>query len=226
MGLPWSSQGGDTSGTDRYMRVLCAIALVLLGAVPGLQAQQPLVHIYIAQHPEVDVTATDPGAIPLSANGHQRAALLVPTLSSIKLTHLIGSHTLRSRQTLEPLSRAHSLPIRQYPQPGSRVNGTAVDDQLTRQAAIEPVSAALLGLPAGSSAFVALNSDNIFAIFNRLGVPLKTDCGPGQPCVPCLNNTCWPAGAPDRLWHLAIPAGKPAPVIFTELRYGAGWSPR
>jgi hypothetical protein len=205
------------------MRVVLSCLLVVLSA--SICSAQPLVQIFIVQHPETAV-AIDPKAIPLTDAGHQRAALLVPTFATIKLTHLIASHTVRTHQTLEPLARAHSLPIVQYPQPGSTVNGVIIDDRLSRQAAVEPVSTALLALPAGSVAFVALNSDNIFAILNRLGVPVKAGCAEGQHCVPCLNNTCWPGGTPDRLWHVVIQAGKPEPVVFTELHYGSGWTPR
>jgi len=207
-------------------QVIGAIALALVVCLHSASAQQSLVQIYIVQHPETDGTAKDPAAIPLTEAGRQRAALLVPTFAAVKLTHLIASHTLRTHQTLEPLARAQSLAITQFPTPGSTVNGVVVDDRLARQAAVSPVSEALLALPAGSIAFVALNSDNIFAILNRLGVPVKPGCVEGQRCVPCLNNTCWPGGTPDRLWHVAIPAGKPEPVVFAELHYGAGWAPR
>jgi len=206
-------------------KFLGAIALGLTACLQVASAQ-PLVQIYIVQHPETDSGAKDPTAVPLTAIGMQRAALLVPTFATIKITHLIASHTLRTRQTLEPLARAQSLPIAQYPERGSLLNGVGVDDRLTRQAAVGPVSEALLALPAGSVAFVALNSDNIFAILHRLGVPVKEGCAEGQQCVPCLNNACWPGGTPDRLWHLAIPAGKPEPVVFAELHYGSGWMPR
>lgn len=200
------------------MRWLIAIVMVLSAQAHRVVAQEALVQIYIVQHPEMDAAAKDPAALPLSAAGHQRAALLAPTFANIRLTHLIGTHTLRSRQTLEPVARGQSLAILQLPRPGSTLDGQLVDDRLTRQAAVGPVAEALLALPAGSVALIAGNSDNIFAILNRLGVPLKPGCAAGDRCVPCLDNTCWRGGAPDRLWHLAVPAGKAEPVVFAELR--------
>ena len=202
-----------------------ALALLFVIGRPASFAQGSLVQIYIVQHGETSTSSADPSAIPLSAAGHQRAALLSPTFRDIQLTNLIASHTFRTRQTLEPLARERSLSIAQYPAPGSTLNGSVVNDQLTRQAAVEPVAGAMLALPAGSVVLAALNSDNIFAVLNRLGIPVRAGCAAHERCVPCLNNTCFPPPPPDRLWYLVIPAGRAEPLVFTELRYGAGWTP-
>jgi hypothetical protein len=77
-----------------------------------------------------------------------------------------------------------------------------------------------------STAVVALNSENIFAVINRLGVPVAdagTTCAVGQSCVPCLNNTCFPRDAFDRICYIARRPSQAEPVVFTELRYGVGW---
>ena len=99
-------------------------------------------------------------------------------------------------------------------------------DQTSRRAPIEPLSTALLQLPPGSVALVALNSENIFAILNRLGVPLASDgqsCALGSMCVPCTDNSCYPRREFDHLWHLVRDAGRAEPLALVELRYGAGW---
>ncbi len=98
-------------------------------------------------------------------------------------------------------------------------------DQTSRRASIEPVAAALLNLPPGSVALAALNSENIYAILNRLGVPLPEPgetCVAGVMCVPCLDNKCFPPEF-DRMWHVVLEPGRATPLTFVELRYGVGW---
>jgi histidine phosphatase superfamily protein (branch 1) len=199
--------------------------VVMLGFASGVRGQEPLVQIFIVRHPETESAPKDLKAIHLNETGRKRASLLVPTLADIQISNLFGSHTVRTRETLEDLARDRSLPIVQLPRPGSTWKGQLVTDELSRREAIEPVAAALLALAPGSTAVVALNSENIFAVLNRLGVPVAAagkTCAIGQLCVPCLNNTCFPV-AFDRLWYLALRAGKPEPLVFLELRYGSGW---
>jgi hypothetical protein len=120
------------------------------------------------------------------------------------------------------------LPIVQLPAPGTIWQGQIVTDELSRRESIDPIAEALLALPSGAVAVVALNSENIFAVINRLGVPVAdagTTCAVGQQCVPCLNNTCFPRDAFDRVWYIARRPGESSPLVFMELRYGAGWSP-
>ena len=155
-------------------------------------AQPQTASILIVRHPEFDNTQK---TIPLSARGHARAELLIHTLSGVKFTHVFSSHTTRSRQAVERIAAIHMLPVMQLPTPGSVIDGKAVDDQTTRRAPIEPVSEALLKLPAGSVALVGLNSENIYAIINKLGVPVASSgstCALGSMCVPCLSNECYP----------------------------------
>jgi hypothetical protein len=186
------------------------------------QEQQQSVSIFIVRHAETD--SSQP-TIPLSAKGRERAELLAPTLSGVTFTHLFATHTTRARQMLETIASKHGLPIVQLPQPGSTLDGELVTDRTTRRAPIEPVSAALLKLPPGSVALAALNSENIYAILNRLGVPVAeagAPCGIGRMCVPCLSNKCFPKEF-DRLWHVVLEPGRTVPVAFVELRYGVGW---
>src|SRR5437867_2286022 len=106
--------------------------------------------------------------------------------------------------------------------------GQPVTDATSRQAAIEPIATAVLKLPAGSVALVGANSDNIYAILNRLGVPVAATgqkCAVGCICVPCLTNACFPGEDFDRLWFLVIEASRAKPMVMIETRYGAGWSP-
>jgi hypothetical protein len=127
---------------------------------------------------------------------------------------------------LEAIAAKQGLTIVQLPAPGTMHEGEIVTDKTTRRASIEPVASALLKLPRGSVALVSLNSENIFAIMNKLGVPVATtvqSCGLGTMCVPCLENACYPREEFDLMWHLVLEGGRPSPVAFVELRYGVGW---
>lgn len=186
------------------------------------QAQPQTVSVLIVRHAETD--GSQP-TIPLSPLGRQRAELLAPTLKGMTFTHLLATHTTRTRQMLEAIAAAQSLQIVQLPTPGSMLDGQPVTDQTSRRAPIEPIAAAVLKLPPGSVVLVALNSENIYAILNRLGVPAAEpgkSCLTGSMCVPCLDNKCFPAEF-DRIWHLVLEPGRASPLAFVELRYGVGW---
>jgi len=187
-----------------------------------LLGQARPVSIIIVRHAEVD--SSQP-TLPLTPAGRRRAELLVQTLRDIKFTHIVSSHTTRSRQMVETIAAAQGLTVMQLPAPGSSVNGKLINDQTDRRAAIEPVATALLHLPAGSVALASLNSENIFAILNRLGVPVAPSgqsCAIGSMCVPCTDNSCYPRNEYDQLWHLVREPGRAQPLALIELRYAAG----
>jgi hypothetical protein len=129
---------------------------------------------------------------------------------------------------VEGIASAQGLAVIQLPVPGSILEGESVTEQTSRRAAIEPISKALLNLPPGSIALAALNSENIFAILNRLGVSVAPDghCTPGSMCVQCTDKSCYPNGEYDHLWHLVREPGRAQPLTFLELRYGEGWQAR
>lgn len=209
------------NGRNTLLTALVVIAAQFWAISQPLAQTQPI-SIFIVRHAEPDNSQP---TIPLSAVGRQRADLLAPTLRGIKFTHLFATHTTRTRQMVEAIASAHGLPIVQLPVPGSILDGQPVTDQTSRRAPIEPIATALLKLPPGSVALAALNSDNIFAILNRLGVPVAApgqSCALGSMCVPCLDNKCYPPEY-DRIWHLVLEPGRTAPLALVELRYGAGW---
>lgn len=206
----------------RNALVVLSVAAQFWAAGPALAQTQP-VSIFIVRHAETDTSLP---TMPLTATGRQRADLLEPTFRGVKFTHLFATHTTRARQMVEAIASTQSLPIVQLPVPGSVLDGKPVTDQTSRQAPIEPIATALLKLPPGSVALAALNSDNIFAILNRLGIPVAAtsqSCALGSMCVPCLDNKCFPPEDYDRLWHLVLEPGRPVPLAFVELRYGVGW---
>jgi hypothetical protein len=212
---------------SRVPKHLIAATLVMMTShclgVSQARAQPQPISILIVRHAEAD--GSQP-TVPLTAGGRQRADVLAQTLRGVKFTHIFTSHTTRTRQMVEGIAAAQGVPIMQLPVPGSMLDGHPVTDQTSRRAPIEPISTALLQLPPGSVALVALNSENIFAILHRLGVPLAPagqSCAPGSMCVPCTDNSCYPRSEFDHLWHLVRDAGRAEPLALVELRYGAGW---
>ncbi|HEX2547164.1 MAG TPA: histidine phosphatase family protein [Ramlibacter sp.] len=213
----------------------CALPAALLTAcaVPPPQATTAAVAaprpvtLLIVRHAETD--ASQPATLPLSADGQARAERLAETVRSMRFTHLIATHTTRARQMFDHIAATQRLPVVQLPAPGATWEGQPVNDQTSRRAPIEPVAQALLKLPPGSVALVALNSENIYAILNRLGVPqvpAGQSCAPGAMCVPCTDNTCYPRNDFDHLWHVVLQPGQPGPISFSELRYATGWQVR
>lgn len=199
-----------------------AVVVAQLCAMSQPLAQTQTVSIFILRHAEAD--ASQP-TVPLTAAGRQRAELLAQTLRGVKFTHVFSSHTTRTRQMVEAIASAHGLSVIQLPVPGAVHDGQPVTDQTSRRAPIDPIATALLKLPPGSVALAALNSENIFAILNRLGVPIAPagqSCAPGSMCVPCTDNSCYPKVF-DLLWHVVREPGRAEPLALVELRYGAGW---
>lgn len=202
---------------------LClSFATQFWGATQALAQDKP-VSIFLIRHAEADNTQP---TIPLTPAGLQRAEILAQTLRGVRFTHYFASHTTRARQMVEKMAAMRGMTVSQLPMPGSVFNGQTVTDSTDRRAPIEPISNALEQLPPGSVALVALNSENIYAILNRLGVPLAASgqtCEPGSLCVPCTNNSCYPRTEFDHLWHLVRQPGRPDPLALVELRYGSGW---
>jgi hypothetical protein len=104
------------------------------------------------------------------------------------------------------------------PRLGTVIDGHTVTEASASRLAIEPLGDALAALPPGSAALVGANGDNIFAVLNRLGVPLDVSCALGRACVPCLDNTCFPVEY-DNLW-IATLAGPGRTPDLIWLKYG------
>lgn len=201
------------------------VIVAQLGTVGQSLAQMQPVSILMVRHAEAD---TSQPTAPLTIMGRQRADLLAHTLRGVRFTHFFASHTTRARQMVDGIAKAHGLSVVQLPAPGSMLDGQPVTDQTSRRAPIEPISTALLKLPPGSVALVALNSENIFAILNRLGFTVAAagqSCVPGSTCVPCTDNSCYPRTEFDHLWHIVRDPGRAELLSFIELRYGVGWQP-
>lgn len=73
---------------------------------------------------------------------------------------------------------------------------------------------------------MGVNSDNVYAILNGLGVPEATTerpCLSGHTSVPCLTNAC-ASTRYDQLWLLIVGPKTPVPTLI-ELRYGGTGAP-
>ena len=176
--------------------------------------------IYFVRHGEVEPGGSG-GPTVLSEMGKARAKVFAASIRNVRLTHVFSSHTIRARQMVEPAASTRGLAIVQLPQPGSLLNDAPVEDRVPSREAVAPLVAALKSLPIGSKALVGVNSDNIYAILNGLGVPVPAagvQCPLGDTCVPCLTNECFPGGY-DQLWLLIIDAAADRPHLI-EFRYG------
>lgn len=165
--------------------------------------EKSIVTIFFVQHAEMNMNMT---TIPLTPEGEIRASRLVRTFSQVPLTNIYASHTLRTRQTVFPVAEAKSMEVNEFPQLGSSIDGQVIWDAAPSTLAIRPLFDAVDKLPKGSKALVAVNSSNLFAIINLLGVRQGNDIEPcelGGTCVPCLDNTCFPDGF-DGLWILTL----------------------
>ena len=174
--------------------------------------------IYFVRHAEVEPVYPTP----LSEAGKVRARTFARTVSGVRFTHVFSTHTLRAYQMVELVAQDHNLPVRQLPQPGTQLGTVIVADSTPANMAVAPLLGALRALPPGSTALVGVNSDNIYALLNGLGVPVAASggaCTKGSTCVPCLTNACFPGGY-DQLWMLVVVPGSQTPKLM-ELRYGS-----
>jgi Histidine phosphatase superfamily (branch 1) len=186
--------------------------------------QNSLVTIFVVRHAESRSLEADPERA-LTPLGRERATQLTTTLKSVRFTHLFATHTARTRETVKEIAAIHKLAINQLPPPGAIIKGKLVTDDTPRSVAVEPISKSLLALPSGSIALVALNSENLFAVLNKLGVPIDPageECVLGSACVPCITGECFPRNDFDRVWLLIRDPRKNELSIFLEFRYGAG----
>jgi hypothetical protein len=205
------------------MRLIAAGMVGLLLVPMAVAAQQApetgdVTVLYFVRHAEVD--PTQPG-FPLNTAGRLKADALARAVSEVRFTHIFSSHTTRASQMVEPAARARNLAVQQLPRPGAQRDGIVVSDRTPSRDATGPLVQALRALPAGSRALVGVNSDNVYAILNALGVPAgipQQPCQSGGNCVPCLTNDC---ASPryDQLWLLILQSGTTRPTLI-ELRYG------
>ena len=183
---------------------------------PQLQSEGATT-IYFVRHGEVDPAQP---TFPLNQAGKLRAQSFRRTVGDIGFTHIFSSHTTRARQMVEPVAQASRLPVEQLPRPGTTVAGAIVADSTPARVAVAPLVQALRALPRGSTALVGVNSDNIYALLNGMGVPVATverPCLKGNTCVPCLTRDCFPGGE-DQLWILVVGSGTSSPTLI-QLRY-------
>ena len=204
--------------------VMLGLLLVPAAALPQQALQDvDVTVIYFVRHAEVDPMQP---TFPLNATGRLKAEALARAVSEVGFTHVFSSHTTRAREMVERVAFARNIPVQQLPQPRAQPDSTVVSDRTPSRAAIGPLVHALRQLPAGSQALVGVNSDNVYAILNGLGVPEGTaerPCLTGRTCVPCLTNAC---ASPryDQLWLLILGRGTQGPILI-ELRYGGTGAP-
>ena len=196
---------------------ILAFILVFGSAVCVTQAGAET-QFYFIRHAEF--VKKDP-AKPLNEQGRMRATSLVDYFGDTKLTHIYATHTDRTRDTVIPLARQHDLGVKQFPQPGSEVEGSKITNMLKGKAAIKPMTTALKKIPDGSIVVVSANSGNIFAIMANLGVRVSTKDSPcgatDESCLPCKDKSCFPKKEFHNVWKVTL-ADKGA--TMTKSQYG------
>jgi len=196
--------------------VFTGATIVFTGSAPAFADRTV---IYFVRHGEHDPSTSNQE---LTQQGKARAGVFAATVRDIPFSHVFSSHTTRSRQTVEAVAKQRGLSVVQLPKPGSVVEGATMNDKTPAKAAIKPLVEALRLLPPGSTALVGVNSDNVYAILNGLGVRVATSnqpCSLGSTCVPCLDNTCFPRDEFDNLWMLIVDVGQTPQLVL--LRYAA-----
>jgi len=196
--------------------VFTGATIVFTGSAPAFADRTV---IYFVRHGEHDPSTSNQE---LTQQGKARAGVFAATVRDIPFSHVFSSHTTRSRQTVEAVAKQRGLSVVQLPKPGSVVEGATMNDKTPAKAAIKPLVEALRLLPPGSTALVGVNSDNVYAILNGLGVRVATSnqpCSLGSTCVPCLDNTCFPRDEFDNLWILIVDVGQAPQLVL--LRYAA-----
>jgi len=146
---------------------------------PSGARERQLTCVLLVRHAEKESEAQDAD---LSEAGRERADRLAKILSKVPVTALISSDRLRTRRTLEPISRARKLRIEPIPEP------KAVAERIRK-------------LPVGSMVVAAHHSDTIPQILEALG--LETPKGLFE--SDGFSNLLWiivpPGGSPELL-HL------------------------
>jgi phosphohistidine phosphatase SixA len=178
---------GDVNG-DGALNIGDPILLLnhlFLGGDPPVAcaaAPAPASVAVIVRHAEKLDAAGDPG---LSAEGKVRAERLALALSVAKIDVLIASDLLRTRETLQPLADARSLPI------------VEIDDD-------DPggVVARIRALAAGEVAVVSHHSYTIPTILRDLGVEGSDTIDVSGKSYDNLLVLIFPPGGKTQLLHL------------------------
>ena len=218
--LGWQ-EGSEEAAMQRLLMIITLIATAGSCALAQLEAPNTpgRTMIYLVRHGEDDSSTPNQA---LTQQGEARARIFAATVRDIPFSHVFSTHTTRSRQAVEAVAKARGLSVIQLPNPGSVVDGTAVDEKTPAKTAVKPLVDALRQLPSGSVALVGANSGNVYAILNGLGVRVGTSdqpCTLGSTCVPCLDNTCFPREEFDNFWILIVDAVGQRPQLI-HLRYG------
>ncbi|OBB84488.1 hypothetical protein A5779_06230 [Mycolicibacterium peregrinum] len=199
--------GRSNRATATARRIATAIALVCglflaggAGVANAAPDRGPIV-VYIVEHGEP--VFSDP-TMPLSANGIHHGKAVAAVLRDVSFTNVYSSSALRSKQTVSYTAGPLGLPVVQLPNS---------DPGTPAEAAAAPIAQAVTDLPAGSTALVGGNTENIYRIINKLGIPVADGCGPNQQCVPCLDKTCFTANDLNSIWRVTIyPASSGLPA--------------
>ena len=203
----------------RLRHLAVALALLLIQVGPHLYAQSEPTRIFFVRHGETDRSPERH----LNEIGQKRAALLTDTFADVPLTHIYSSHTNRTFETVLPTAQSKSMDVVRVPGIGTEMGGVEITGSAASILAAEPLTQQLRILPEGSSALVAGNSDNLYAIMAGLGAGVgegDSPCEEGHSCIPCETVSCFPSTMHDRMWLLIIGVEGARGPILTYWSYG------
>ncbi len=196
-------------------------ATLLLGFLISCVGIADETRIYLLRHADFDTN--DPEKM-LSQDGRERAAALTVRLKDVKVDYVFSSHTLRTRDTVAPLAEAHGLEVEQFPSLGSTVEGKVIDNRTSGGIAAKPLLQAIRQVADGSTAVVAGNSGNLYAIMAGLGVRVSTTESPcaktDASCLPCADKSCFPEDEFNNLWLVVWTAESKGHATVSVSKYG------
>lgn len=117
----------------------------------------PVSAVFLLRHAEKASTPPDDPC--LTAAGTERAKRLAEVFKNAKVDRLIASTLCRTKETLDPLAQALSLPI-----------SARIGDEAEVEASATGVVNLVQGFPAGTVSVVAHHSTTIRPILKKLGV--------------------------------------------------------
>jgi len=124
----------------------------------------------------------------------------------------------RTHDTVAPLAKVAGMSVEQFPVPGSVIKGETISNRTKGKFAIKPLIKALRNLPKGSSAIVAANSGNLYAIMAGLGVSLRESCKNNTSgFLPCKGKKCFPKKQFNNIWTVTLGDDK---ASMTHSTYG------
>jgi 2,3-bisphosphoglycerate-dependent phosphoglycerate mutase len=104
------ARGGARGALAAFAGCFAMVFVAGLSAAPEARAQEGLT-VYLFRHAEKDTAGEDPA---LTAQGLERAMTLLGMIAEPDVNHLFSTDYRRTRQTIQPFTQAHGVPVKLY----------------------------------------------------------------------------------------------------------------